>query len=315
MLRAGTAVALGLPLTLTLTLSLTLSLAAAPGASAAAPVGRVSLVDGSRPEGIAADGSTYLAGAMSDGAIYTGDLRTGTRRLLVAGLADHAARGMQVDPATRTLWVAGDVRLGSGGTRSTVTAYDADTGALLRRVSVPGQRFLNDVQVVDGTVYVTDSLSRQLVVVTADGFRLLPMTGDWVQPAAGSLGANGIRLLAGGDLVVTDSSTGGLFRVDPASGVADRIELTGPALASGDGLAVRGSTVYVVYGFGRDGVAVVRLASGGASGAVVGALDDPELHRPTTAVLANGALYTVNGRFGVPPTPRTAYGIIRVALG
>ncbi len=311
MLRARTA-ALGLPLTSALAIGV---LALAPAATAAAPADRVPLAAGSQPEGIASEATTYWAGARLDGAIYTGDLRTGTRRTLVAGIADHAARGMQLDAATRTLWVAGDIRLAAGATRSTVTAYDADTGALRRRVAVPGQRFLNDVQVVGGSVYVTDSLSRQLVVVTAGGFRLLPMTGDWAQPAAGSLGANGIRLLPGGDLVVTDSSTGGLFRVDPASGVADRIELTGPALASGDGLVVRGNTVYVVYGFGTDGVAVVRLAADGASGAVVGRLTDPDLHRPTTAVLAAGALWAVNGRFGVPPTPRTAYGIIRVGLG
>ncbi len=307
--RARTAAALSLPLTLALALGL------APAASAAAPVERVPLAAGSQPEGIASEGPTYWAGARLDGAIYTGDLPTGTRRALVAGIADHAARGMQLDPATRTLWVAGDVRLASGATRSTVTAYDADSGALLRRITVPGQRFLNDVQVVGGTVYVTDSLSRQLVVVTSGGFRLLPMTGDWVQPPAGAIGANGIRLLPGGDLVVTDSSTGDLFHVDPATGVADRIELTGRGLRSGDGLVVRGSTLYVVYGFGRDGVAVVQLAPGGARGEVVGELTDPDLRRPTTAVLAYGALYAVNGRFGVPPAPQTPYDIVRVALG
>lgn len=298
-----------------LTLALGTALAPAASASAAAPVERVPLAAGSQPEGVASEGTTYWAGARLDGAIYTGDLRTGSRRLLVPGRPDHAARGMQLDPATRTLWVAGDVRRADGSTRSTVNGYDADTGALRRSVTVPGQRFLNDVQVVGGAVYVTDSLSRQLVVVRPGGFRLLAMTGDWVQPAPGGLGANGIRLLPGGSLVVTDSSTGGLFRVDPATGVATRITLSGPALHSGDGLVVRGSTVYVVYGFGTDGVAEVRLAADGASGTVVGQLTDPDLHRPTTAVLAAGALYAVNGRFGVPPTPRTEYGIIRVALG
>ena len=309
MRRTRTA-ALGLTLALA-----TLGAVTAPAASAAAPVERVPLAAGSQPEGIASEGTTYWAGARLDGAVYTGDLRSGTRRLLVPGRPDHAARGMQLDPATRTLWVAGDVRNADGSTRSTVNAYDADTGALRRSISVPGQRFLNDVQVLGDRVYVTDSLSRQLVVVRPSGFRLLAMTGDWVQPPAGSTAANGIRLLPGGDLVVTDSSTGGLFRVDPASGVADRVELSGPALQSGDGLVVRGSTLYVVYGFARNGVAVVRLAADGRSGAVTGELTDADLHRPTTAVLAAGALYAVNGRFGVPPTPRTEYGIVRVALG
>lgn len=286
--------------------------AAAAPAAAAPPRETVPLAAGSQPEGIASRGTTYWAGARLDGAIYRGDLLTGRRTVLVPGRNGHAARGMQLDPATGTLWVAGDVRLADGRTRSTVTAYDADTGRQLRRVRVPGQRFLNDVQVTGGGVYVTDSFSRDLIRVTAAGFTVVPMTGDWVQPAG--FGANGIRLLPTGDLVVTNSTTGELFRVDPSTGVADRIELSGRALASGDGLVLRGSTLFVVYGFGVDGVAVVRLAADGRSGRVTRALTDPDLDRPTTAVLAAGALYAVNGRFGVPPTPTTPYQVVRVEL-
>jgi hypothetical protein len=304
------------PVRLLTGLALAAGLALVPATTAsAAPLPDVlRLKDGSRPEGVAAGpGSTYFAGAMSDGAVYRGDVRTGTRNRLVEGIADHAARGMQYDAATGVLWVAGDVRLAGGGTRSTVTAYDAGTGRLLRRLVVPGQRFLNDVQVTRDGVYVTDSLHAELVVVTLSGFRLLPLTGDWRQPQDG-LGANGIRLLDTGDLVVTNSTTGGLFRVDPRSGAADRIELTGRALSSGDGLVVLGSTVYVVYGFSTDAVAVVELGAGALRGRVVGALRDPDLDRPTTAFVQAGALYAVNGRFAVTPTPTTRYAVVRVAL-
>ena len=165
---------------------------------------------------------------------------------------------MALDAATRTLWVAGDVRLDEAGTRtrSTITAYDADTGAQKRRVVVPGQRFLNDVQVTDTNVYVTDSFGDQLVKVDLAGFTLLRMTGDWAQPEG--FGANGIRELPGGALLVTNSSTGELFRVNRSTGVADRIELTGPALSSGDGLVLDGTTLYVVHGFATDEIAVVE---------------------------------------------------------
>lgn len=298
-----------------LTAALAAVLTAGTAAQAAPTPGTVPLQAGSQPEGITSQGSTYWAGGRLDGAVYRGDLRTGAREVLVPGVADTAARGMQLDPASRTLWVAGDVRLGpTGGTRSTITAYDADSGALLRRIVVPGQRFLNDVQVTADAVWVTDSLSRELVQVTATGFTLVPMRGDWVQPPAGVNGANGIRLLSTGDLIVTDSSTGDLFRVDPTTGVADRIELTGTQLASGDGLVVRGQTVYVVYGAATNAVVVVHLARDGHSGRVVRTITDPDLDRPTTAVLAAGALYAVNGRFSVPPTPTTPYDVVRVPL-
>jgi hypothetical protein len=288
-----------------------------PTAASAAPLPDVlPLKKGSRPEGVAAGpGSTYFAGAMSNGAIYRGDVRTGSRSLLVAGTDNTAARGMQYDAASGVLWVAGDVRLEGGGTRSTVTAYDAGTGRLLRRLVIPGQRFLNDLQVTRDAVYVTDSIASELVVVTLSGFRLLPLSGDWEQ-AAGSFGANGIRLLDTGDLVVVNSGNGGLYRVSPATGRADRIELTGTALSSGDGLVVQGSTVYVVNGFATDAIAVVELGAGARTGAVVGRLRDSDLDRPATAFLSAGALYAVNARFtSVPdPTPTTPYDLVRVAL-
>jgi hypothetical protein len=55
--------------------------------------------------------------------------------------------------------------------------------------------------------------------------RLLPLTGDYVQPAG--FGANGIRELPTGDLVVV--SGGVLYAVDPVTGVADAIEVRGAA--------------------------------------------------------------------------------------
>ena len=142
------------------------------------------------------------------------------------------------DPGTGLLWVAGDERTdGTTATTSTVRAYDSRTGDLVREVVVPGQRFLNDVVVTGDAVYVTDSLAAELVVITDDGYELLPLTGDFVQPAG--FGANGIRELPTGDLVITSGGT--LYRVDPGTGVADRIEVTGRRLTSGDGLELRGS--------------------------------------------------------------------------
>lgn len=316
-----------MPLTrTTAALSLTAALAlvpAAASAAAAAPAtatahafpGTIPLAAGSQPEGIArAGGTRFFAGSRLDGAVYIGDVRTGTRTQLVRGTAGTAARGLQLDRRTGLLWVAGDVRKADGTTTSTVTAYDSRTGAQVQRFVVPGQRFLNDVQVTRNGVYVTDSLNAQLVVVRDGALRLRALTGDWVQPAAGGFGANGIRELRGGDLVITNSATGGLFRVDPATGVADRIELRGPALSSGDGLELRGSTLYVVYGFGTEEIAVVHLEHGGRTGTVTGRLGDADLDRPTTAVLIAGALYAVNGRFSTPPTATTPYDVVRVAL-
>ncbi len=294
------------------------ALVAPAGPAAAAPFpGTVPLPAGRAPEGIAnGPGVTFYAGSRADGSIYRGNLRTGEGRVLVPGVEGRIAVGMKYDDATGRLWVA-------GGTTGAVTAYDGRTGRQLGRWVVPGSGFLNDVEVTPDAVYVTDSAVQRLVVVPLGtggalpgprGARTLPLTGD-IEWDPQDFNANGIRALPGGrNLVIVQSSTGKLFRVPKDTGRTDEIELSGPALSSGDGLVLRGSTLYVVYGFATDAVAVVQLGRHNLTGRVTGRVGDPDLDRPTTAIIEQGALWAVNGRFSVTPTPTTPYDVVRVAL-
>lgn len=288
----------------------------APAAASAHPAfpATIALPAGSQPEGITSGpGTTFYAGARVDGAITKGNLRTGVTRTLVAGQPGRVAVGMRFDAPTGRLWVA-------GGPTGAVTAYDAKTGAELARYVVAGSRFLNDVEVTRTAVYVTDSLNAELVVVPLGKHRslpkvatLLPLRGDFAQLPG--FDANGIRALPGGQLVINRSADGALFRVDPRTGVADRIETTGLVLTSGDGLELRGSTLYDVYGFNRDGIAVIKLGRGARTATVARELTDSHLDRPTTTTFVAGALWTVNGRFSTPPTPTTSYSVVRVSAG
>ncbi|NAZ85913.1 NHL repeat-containing protein, partial [Kineococcus indalonis] len=274
----------------------------------------VALPTGSEPEGITSGwGTTFYAGSRADGSVVRGDLRTGGSSELVPGVEGRTAVGMRYDRWTDRLWVA-------GGATGAVTAYDGSTGAELGRWVVPGSGFLNDVEVTRDAVYVTDSAVQRLVVVPlgadgrvpgADGARTLDITGDLAYGTG--FNANGIRAYRDA-LVVTQSSTGDLFRVDPATGVSDRIEVSGPDLTAGDGLVLRGRTLYVVYGFSTDAAAVVRLSPDGRSGEVLGPVQDEDLDRPTTGVLAAGALWLVNGRFQLTDTSTAEYQVVRVDL-
>lgn len=297
------------------TIAPVLALAVAAPSSAATPFpATVPLPDRSAPEGIAGGpGTTFFAGSRADGSIYRGDLRTGTGAVLVPGRTGGVAVGMQYDPGTGLLWVA-------GGATGTVTAYDGRTGALVAQYQAPltSPRFLNDVDVTKDGVFVTDSLNAELVVVrtgpagalpTGRTPELLPLTGDWVQTAG--LNANGIRALPGGDLLVVDQ--GALLRVDPATGVATRLVQTGgPALTGGDGLVLRGSTLYVVTGLTQNSVAVVRLSARENTFSVTADLTDDQFVRPTTATFAAGALWAVNGKFTQPDA--TTFEVVRLAL-
>ena len=289
---------------------------ASPATAAPAFPGTVPLPAGSQPEGIAdGPGSTFFAGARADGSIYRGDLRTGRGSVLVPGVSGRVAVGMQYEERGQRLWVA-------GGATGAVTIYDSRTGAELGRWVVPGSGFLNDLDVTADAVYVTDSRVQRLVVIPLGpggelpgpgGVRTLPLTGDLTYTTGFNL--NGIRALPGQrGLIATQSSTGALYRIDPRTGVATEVPLEGEMLTGGDGLVLRGRTLFVVHGFGTNEAAVVRLSADGGSGRVLGRIGDPDLDRPTTGILAGGSLWLVNGRFATPPTPTTPYAVVRVDL-
>jgi hypothetical protein len=294
---------------------------AAPAtATAAARRDQVALPDGFRPEGIASVGKTFFSGSLADGRIWRGDLITGTGSVLVPGVPGRSLRGMQVDARTGLLWVTGNE-----GATGIVLAVDARTGAVVRRIEVPGARFLNDLVVTRRTVWVTDSNVDRLTAVplgrrgrpAAAPVRFLPLSGDWPATPTGRIGANGIRALPGGALVLDNSTAGGLYAVDPCSGKARRIPVTGtPAIVSGDGLELVGHRLYVVRGTGGSDVTVVRLHATrrGWTGTVKGVLTDPRLDVPSTATAALGRLWAVNARFGNPSPATASYSAVALPL-
>ena len=254
---------------------------------------------------------------MIDWAIWRGDLRTGTGRMLAPGAPGRASAGIAYEPGRDCLWVAGvgAPLLGSADVR----VYDASTGALLATYRPPGVGLLNDVAVTREAVYVTDSNFPQLVVIPLahDGSlpppsaaTILPVSGDLQQTPGFNL--NGI-VAEHGVLLVSQSSTGKLFRVNPATGVAGEFDLDGINLGYPDGLQLLGHTLYVVRPF-QNRVTVISVEAGLRSGVVLGDLTDPSLDIPSTATVAAGRLWAVNLRFTTPPEPTTAYWITQLPL-
>jgi hypothetical protein len=283
---------------------------------------RINLPNGFFPEGIEnGRGTSVFVGSIADGSIWRGDVRTGSGAVFAPGAAGRASIGIAYEASRNRLWVAG------GGPSITgagdVRVYDASTGALLRTFNIPASadpnvRFLNDVTVTHDAVYVTDSFNPQLVVIPlptngslpgANDATLLTVAGDgFVQTPGANL--NGI-VAKNGALVVAQSSTGKLFRVDPATGAAKEIDLGGVALGSVDGLELQGHRLYAVRNSNL--VTVVRLESQLTSGVVLGDITG-ELDTPSTATVAAGRLWVVNPRFNTPPSPSTEYWIAQLPL-
>src|SRR6185503_1101143 len=132
----------------------------------------------------------------------------------------------------------------------------------------------------------------------------IPLSGDY-QFTPGAFNANGIAATPNGKtLIIVNSAEGALYRVDPNTGVATRIDLdlgTG-AVPNGDGILLQGKILYVVQNF-LNQIAVVELNSDLSSGEIVTTITSPLFRIPTTVARFGSTLCVVNSRFDTPPTP------------
>lgn len=285
----------------------------------------ISLPNGWQPEGIASgSGTSFYVGSLADGAIYAGDFGTGRGSVLVPGQSGLMAMGLYVDQRSNALFVAGGV--GGQG-----RVYDASSGALLRTYQFqdmlnasPMNTLVNDVIVTREAAYFTDSFDAFLYRVPlgpggalADqaAVNRIPLSGDFVQvpqaPGTFVLNSNGIEATLDGKwLVIVQTVTGKLFRVDPQTGVTKLIDLGGAALPIGDGLLFAGSSLFVVQN--SLNIAVVNLNNDLTSGAIERTITDPAFRVPSTIASFGDSLYVVNARFDTTPGPNVDYDIVKV---
>jgi sugar lactone lactonase YvrE len=272
----------------------------------------LALPDGFLPEGVAIGALPFaFFGSRADGDIYRVNLVTGTGSVFSQGPGSPSL-GMKVDPRAR-LFVAG----GSGGDGRVVDAITGEILASYAFATTP--TFVNDVMLTGDAAWFTDSLRPFLYKVPLGRFGSLPSQSEVVQiPLGGDyvqvpgFNANGIsRTPDGKGLLIIQSATGLLFRVDPSIGVATTVDLGGVLLTAGDGLLLSGRTLFVVQNQ-LNQVAVVRLDSAGTTGDVTEYLTDPRFDIPTTVAAFGDRLYLPNARFTTPPTPTTTYNAIAI---
>ncbi len=271
----------------------------------------ITLPEGFAPEGIAAGrGTTAYLGSRSDGSILRLDVRTGRTSEVTAGPGTPSL-GLKADRRGR-LFVAG----GSGGDARVV---DSRSGKVLASytLTTSSSTFVNDVVLTRHAAWFTDSSQAQLYRVplgrggslpTQDRVQTVPLTGQWVQ--GDDLGANGITQTPDREaLLVVNTTTGLLYRVDPATGGATQVDVGGVSLERGDGMLREGRTLYVVQNT-MNKVAVIRLDRRGTSGQLTGYLRAKSFDVPTTVARIAGALYLPNARFTTPDA--TQFSVTRL---
>jgi sugar lactone lactonase YvrE len=277
------------------------------------------------PEGIAAENKrgTFYVSSVFDGSIYRGNVRKEKVKLFLPGGQDGRTQavGLALDDERR-LYVA-------GGQTGKVFVYDTRGGELVRTFSsarVSG--FLNDVTVNprNGDAYITDSLVPVIWRVPAkevtDAFAQgqldpwLDLTGTPIEYTEG-FNLNGIVVTANGRYLLTvQTNTGNLYRIDTRTKRVTKVDLGNATLTNGDGLVLKGHTLYVVRNQ-DELISKVLLGNLFTSGRVKETASAPSLDFPTTAALARGRLLVVNSQFdeggpagpGVPEIPFTVSSI------
>ncbi|GIH93221.1 superoxide dismutase [Planobispora siamensis] len=280
-------------------------------ADGAAPFPEVfPLPDGFQPEGIATGpGPAAYFGSRATGDIYRADLRTGKGKIISKGPGTPSL-GLKTDKRGR-LFV-------SGGTAGNARVVDIRTGEVIRSYTLAtGASFVNDVVLTGRAAWFTDSTNPVLYRLPLgrhgslpDEAVRLPLIGDIVYGTG--VNANGIAETPDGrSLLIVQSNTGTLFRVNPATGATTRVDLGGETLTNGDGLLLIGRTLYVVQNR-LNTVAVIHISRDGSSGRVVDRLTDPDFDVPTTVGAFGDRLYLPNARFTTPPTPTTPYTAVSI---
>ena len=290
-----------------------LALSHRPAAAQAFPE-IIPLPDGFQPEGIVRGyGPILYAGSLVDGSIYEANLVTGAGELLVQGQEGQVAVGLSFDRRSGYLFVA-------GGPTGTATVYDTATGELVTQYQLTEEEsFINDVIVTRQAAYFTNSMQPEFYRVplgpagqlpAAGDVETVPLSGDFQQ--VDGFNANGIEATRNGrHLIIVNSALGILYKVDPATGVAEGIDLGADDASNGDGLLLRGRTLYVVQNF-QNQVAVIKLDWNLTSGERIDTITHEAFDIPTTIAGFGPALYVVNARFSTTPTPDTEYSIVRV---
>ena len=271
----------------------------------------IQLPTGFQPEGIeVGKGTTFFVGSVANGAIYRGNLRTGSGSVLVPGATGRSATGIELDNRNR-LFVA-------GAATGNAYIYDAANGGLLRTYTLAtAPTFINDVVVTRNAAYFTDSQKAVLykIPISAGGAlgdaQTIPLSGDYVH-VANAFNLNGIDATANGKtLVAVQTVNGRLYRIDPATGAARQISLGSESVPNGDGILLAGKTLYVVQNQ-QNTVAVISLSKDLGTGTVLTRLTDSDFSVPTTIDDLGRRLYAVNARFGIANPESAAYQVVQL---
>jgi hypothetical protein len=278
----------------------------------------IALPMGFQPEGIArGPGNRAFVGILNGGGVVDVNVLTGATRFLVQPRPDRVAVGLAFGGRGNAVFAA-------GGPTGMAFVYDADSGeeiaALQLTTAMPS--LVNDVTVTTAAAFFTDSRRPVIyrVPLGPDGRPMgaaeeIPLGPEFTF-SADAINANGIEaVLDGRFLLVVNTTSGELFRIDPSSRAIVRIDLDGGSVVGGDGIRLEGNDLLVVQN-AMNQVAQIELNSTLTAGEIELTLTDADLRTPTTIASFDGFLFVVNARFGEiaggMPAPTDVFTVSRL---
>jgi sugar lactone lactonase YvrE len=241
------------------------------------------------PEGMGLDAKRgqYFVGAIGGGAVLTGKVDEATATVFSPAGADGRTAALGARPDHRRVFVGS---FGSGK----IWIYDERSAKLIAVLDtgLPSS-VLNDFSFLrDGTAFVTDSINPFLwrITFSRDGTPTLDKFLDFTGTAfvyGPGINADGIVTSPDGRfLVINQLSTGDLFRVDVATKAVTKIDVGGFDLTNADGMALDGSSLYVVRNANAQ-IVKVDMAPDFASGTVDTVTTSPAFLFPSAAVVVH----------------------------
>lgn len=285
----------------------------------------IELIDigGDRPEGIteAADPFTYYVSELEVGGIKLVNTLTGSIEQLVPSFPPRTrgSTGLWFDKDTNLVLAAGG---GPGFPSTTLSAYSAVDGAEVAVCVPPPEDFpraslLNDVTVLNGKVYVTESFrTNQLYVLDLAELsqgNCVSSTLDLGDAFGGAgFGANGITPFAGG-LLVARTTGGGIFSVDVTTNQVTQI-IEGSMAPTPDGITVASDDILYISENALNKHDVFQLTASEGGGVVaefLGEIASPLYDSPATCATSGSSLASVNARFSTV-SPQATFQVISV---
>lgn len=297
----------------------------------------VPALDGAPPEGFTIGKGTTAYNGSIDGSIYKVNLRNGQGEILVPAEPDFDfvnechKLGMRVDPRSNYLFVAGCIN-------GDAYVFDADSGEEIMKYQLAPQyeSTINDIAITKDAVYFTDfaqpfiyrlPLSKNgRIPGDEDAATAIPLTGDF-EVGDNNFGAfaNGIVATPDGKtLIVGNSGTSKIFRVDPTTGHADEIIVSPPLVGfpAGfqDAIVLHDGVLFILTPDASDTyppvdrVQVVVLDEDMLTGNLVGAIIDSDMDGVASGAMHGDSLYVNNARYWDYPGLPTEYWITKLNI-